>query len=151
MNDEEIEWIIPPQFAEWRGFTGFIPMLPAPDPEWSTITLEGLDDDASSLMLSSPNHDRFARYRDDFSLGIADADRLKPDPFAWDVPMNSLDDITISMIDSLTLRDLAAPVVRRRRRKAAAKPIVMRPFESCLTVELAVEELKRAFRLAQSS
>jgi hypothetical protein len=115
------------------------------------LTLEGLDDESSSLMLSSPNAERFARYRDDFSLGIADADRLKPDPFAWDIPMNSLDDITVSMIDSLTLRDLAAPVARRRRRKAAAKPIVMRPFESCLTVELAVKELKRVFRRPQPS
>jgi hypothetical protein len=126
-------------------------MLPDPDPERPVLTLEGLDDAGSSLVLSSPNADTFARYREDFSLGIADADRLKPDPFAWEVPMNSLDDITISMIDSLTLRDLATPVVRRRRRKAAAKPIVMRPFESCLTVELAVKELKRAFRQPQSS
>jgi hypothetical protein len=126
-------------------------MLPPAGPERAVLTLERLEDDISSVLLSSPNTDGFGGYPDDFSLGIADAGSLRPDPFAWDMTMNSLDDITVSMIDSLTLGDIAAPVVRHRRRKAAVKPMVIRPFESCLTVELAVKELNRAFMRPQSS
>jgi hypothetical protein len=118
-------------------------MLPRPDSELATPGADNLGDNLSFTLLSSPSADHFAPYPDNFSLDIAQ-DGLTGDLFGLDTTLDWFGDGLNSapFIDSPAARD---PRPYRHRQKARGKPMVLRPFESCLAVELAVKQLKSAF------
>jgi hypothetical protein len=100
-------------------------------------------DDISSTMCSSPNldcvDDKAERL---FSFEMAGGLRTRAESFAWDSPLDYFDDLV-----SLPAVRSDAPEIPRRRDPAVRSPnrIVLKPFESCLSVELAVKVLRSSF------
>jgi hypothetical protein len=122
-------------------------MSSRPDFELPRPGADELGDDLSLTIHSSPNADHFAPYCNEFSLE-ASQDSFRGDLFGWETALDWTRDQTTStsFTDSLALSELRP---HRRRPKASAKPMVLRLFESCLSVELAVKQLKRAFKPAR--
>jgi hypothetical protein len=90
-------------------------------------------DNLAPIICSSPNLDFFTDRTDQpFSFGTASPTKAKTDGDPWEIPLFEDGFIGFPSIEPhLCL-------------KKASGPVVLRPFESCLSVELAVKTLRTA-------
>jgi hypothetical protein len=108
----------------------------------------GIPDDInnfSNTICSSPRFDELYDKMDrSFLLETNGTLRMPPEVFGWEIPMDAFDG-ELLQFPNVQPETITRPRHRNSRPKHRTEPIVLMPFQSCLSVELAVKALRKVF------